>query len=379
MFDGISAQFSDFIHDEKDSILSDLRKLVESESPSTSLDHLASTAEVLKEMINRITGVLATEDLVDQKPILSASYNNKAGNNILILCHYDTVWPAGTLSRLPFQIHDNICTGPGVFDMKSGIIMSLYAMKFLASFPVKRSITLLITPDEELGSESSKDIIIRYAKKSSAVLVLEASEKGMLKVGRKGVGTFKVEALGRASHAGLNPEAGINAISEISKIIQDVEKFASVERGTTINVGIVKGGTRTNVVPETAEIEVDVRVKTESESRRIEDLFKALKPHDGRIKLSITGGVERPPMERNDRNYELFRRVQSIGKEIGIHVESCEVGGASDGNFVSAEGIPVIDGMGAVGEGAHSISEKIQISETLDRILLLAATLLYLQ
>ena len=370
--------FLEFLERERSSILKDLRTLVESESPSTSEARLSKTADILKEMIARITGASPEVEIRNGKQILSATYGKALERNILILCHYDTVWPEGTLSRLPFQIKGDICTGPGVFDMKSGILISLYAMKFLRAFPLKRSVTILITPDEEMGSEASKDLILSFAKKSDAVLVLESSEKGMLKVGRKGVGTFCVKALGKASHAGLDPEAGINAISEISRLVLDVEKFADLERGTTVNVGIIRGGTRTNVVPENAEIEIDVRVKTEQESKRIENAFRDLRPHDNRIRLTVTGGIERPPMERNQRNDDLFRKVKDIGRKVGMDLEACEVGGASDGNFVSAEGIPVIDGMGAVGEGAHSLSEKINISSTLNRILLVAATLLYI-
>ncbi|MGC8515173.1 MAG: M20 family metallopeptidase [Thermoplasmata archaeon] len=372
------SEFSAFLERERSSILDDLRMLVESESPSTSEALLSKTADILKEMITRITGLSPGVEIKNGKQILSARYGNDPERNILILCHYDTVWPEGTISRLPFQIKGDICTGPGVFDMKSGILMSLYALKFLRTYPLKRSVTVLITPDEEVGSEASKALILCYAKKAEAVLVLESSERGMLKVGRKGVGTFMVQALGRASHAGLNPEAGINAISEISRLVLDVEKFADSSKGTTVNVGIIRGGTRTNVVPENAEIEIDVRVKTEQESKRIGTAFHDLKPHDNRIHLTVTGGIERPPMERNKRTDDLFRKVQQIGRKVGLELEACEVGGASDGNFVSAEGVPVIDGMGAVGEGAHALSEKIEISSTLNRILLVAATLLYI-
>ena len=372
------SDFSAFLEREKSSILDDLRTLVESESPSTNEALLSKTADILKEMISRITGLTPGFEIRNGKQVLSATLGKDLERSILILCHYDTVWPEGTISRLPFQIKGDICTGPGVFDMKSGILMSLYALKFLRTYSLKRSVTVLITPDEEVGSETSKDLILRFAKKAEAVLVLESSEKGMLKVGRKGVGTFSVQALGRASHAGLNPEAGINAISEISRLVNDVENFANLGKGTTINVGIIRGGTRTNVVPENAEIEIDVRVKTEQESKRIDAAFHDLKPHDNRIHLTVTGGIERPPMERNRRNDDLFQKVQHIGRKVGFDLEACEVGGASDGNFVSAEGVPVIDGMGAVGEGAHSLSEKIEISSTLNRILLVAAALLYI-
>jgi|YelNatPaOPRAMG01_1025707.scaffolds.fasta_scaffold01383_24 glutamate carboxypeptidase len=371
-------QFSEFLETERNSILKDLRTLVECESPSTDQNLLSRTADLLKEMMARITGLAPEVEMKDGKQILSATYGKDLGRNILLLCHYDTVWPEGTLSRLPFRVEGDICTGPGVFDMKSGILISLYAVKFLSTLQLKRSLTILITPDEEIGSEASRELILSFAKKSEAVLVLEASEKGMLKVGRKGVGTFSVQAQGRAAHAGLNPEAGINAISEISRLVLDVEKFADPEQGTTVNVGIIRGGTRTNVVPEKAEIEIDVRVKTDREAKRIEGAFHDIKAHDKRIQLNVTGGIERPPMERNRRNDDLFKKVKEIGRKIGLELEACEVGGASDGNFVSAEGIPVIDGMGAVGEGAHSLSEKIQVSSSLYRILLVAATILYL-
>jgi glutamate carboxypeptidase len=374
----LTVQFSAFLERERSSILKDLKTLVESESPSTDISLLSRTAEIIKEMIARITGLSPEVEIREGKQILSVNYGKGLDRNILILCHYDTVWPEGTLSRLPFRIDGDICTGPGVFDMKSGILIILYAIKFLGTLSPKRSLTILITPDEEIGSEASKDLILGFAKKSEAVLVLEASEKGMLKVGRKGVGTFSVKALGRAAHAGLDPEAGINAISEISRLVLDVENFADLNHGTTVNVGIIKGGSRTNVIPENAEIEIDVRVKTQLEAKRIEDAFHDIRPHDNRIKLTVAGGIERPPMERNKRNDDLFKKVKEIGRKVGLELEACEVGGASDGNFVSAEGIAVIDGLGAVGEGAHSLSEKIQVSSTLGRILLVAATLLYL-
>ncbi|EQD78865.1 glutamate carboxypeptidase, partial [mine drainage metagenome] len=221
---------------ERKAILEDLKNLVQSESPSTSVDDLARTVDILKKMIERITGITPQEEEIQGKTILSITYGEKTGKRVLVLCHYDTVWPVGTLSRLPFKIDGNTCSGPGVFDMKSGILMALYAIRFLQSTGNRRAATILITPDEELGSEASKDLILKLARSSEAVFVLEASEKGMLKVGRKGVGTFKVEAIGKASHAGLDPDAGVNAITEISHIVHDVEKFADRMKGTTVNV-----------------------------------------------------------------------------------------------------------------------------------------------
>ncbi len=361
-------------------MIDDIRKLVETETPSDSPELLEKGVDKITEIIKNRTGKSVDVLINNEKKSVYCSYfGSENGRKILLLCHYDTVWPAGTINTMPFSLNDNTASGPGIFDMKSGIIMSIWAVKFLQEIGETRNpVNILITPDEEIGSESSRDLIVKTAEKSSAVIVMEAALGESVKVGRKGVMDFTINISGKAAHAGLDPDKGISAISDLARIIPKVESCADPEKGTTVNVGIINGGSRPNVVAAFAQARVDVRIRTIEEANRVADCFDKIVKEKYRSTVSLTGGLNRPPMEKNKRTMELFEEVSRIGSKFSFKLEGVEVGGGSDGNFVSAAGLPVIDGMGAVGDGAHSLSERIDVTKTINRILLISSIINYL-
>src|SRR6267378_920389 len=300
---------------------------------------------------------------------------NRTADQILVLGHLDTVYEIGTITRMPFRLSRGRAWGPGAFDMKGGLVMALYAMDVLAAvgcLPEKR-IVFLWTSDEEIGSESSRAAIEREAKRSDAVLVLEpaAGLDGRLKTGRKGVGEIEIVATGRAAHAGLNPGDGVNAIEEIALQIARISRWNQPRRGITVNAGVIAGGTRTNVIPERARVLVDLRAARVEDMRALERKFRALRPILSGAKLEIRGGFNRPPMERN-MSAALYAKARALSKEMGLTLGEAFVGGGSDGNFTAALGAPTLDGLGAVGENAHSPRENIVIRAQPERAALLA-------
>ncbi len=303
---------------------------------------------------------------------------NRATPQILVLGHLDTVYNAGTITRMPFRVSRGRAWGPGTFDMKGGLVFALYAMDALAAagcLPEKR-VVFLWTSDEEIGSESSRAAIEREARRSDAVLVLEpaAGLDGRVKTGRKGVGEIELIATGRAAHAGLNPEDGINAIEEIALQIVRISRWNQPRRGITVNAGVIEGGTRTNVIPERARVLIDLRAARGEDTRALERKFRALRPILPGAKLEIRGGFNRPPMERK-MSAALYAKARALSKEMGITLREAFVGGGSDGNFTAALGVPTLDGLGAVGEAAHSPRENIVVRALPERAALLAGLL----
>jgi glutamate carboxypeptidase len=297
---------------------------------------------------------------------------------ILVLGHLDTVYDTGTIARMPFRVSRGRAWGPGSFDMKGGLVIAIYAMDALAAvgcFPGKR-IVFLWTSDEEIGSKSSRAAIEREAKRSNAALVLEpaAGLDGRVKTGRKGVGEIEIVATGRAAHAGLNPEDGINAIEEIARQVGRISRWNQPRRGITVNAGVIEGGTRTNVIPERARVLVDLRAARVEDMRALERKFRALRPILRGAKLEIRGGFNRPPMERK-MSAALYVKARALAWEMGTKLGEAFVGGGSDGNFTAALGVPTLDGLGAVGEGAHSPSENIVVRAMPERAALLAGLL----
>jgi glutamate carboxypeptidase len=303
---------------------------------------------------------------------------NRANAQILVLGHLDTVYDAGTITRMPFRVSRGRARGPGAFDMKGGLVIALYAIDALAAagcMPEKR-VVFLWTSDEEIGSESSRATIECEAERSDAVLVLEpaAGLDGRVKTGRKGVGEIELIATGRAAHAGLNPEDGINAIEEIALQIARISRWNQPRRGITVNADVIEGGTRTNVIAEHARALVDLRAARIEDMRALEREFRALRPALSGAKLQVRGGFNRPPMERK-MSAALFAKARALSKEMGIELGETFVGGGSDGNFTSALGVPTLDGLGAVGEGAHSPRENIVVRALPERAALLAGLL----
>ena len=359
----------------KTNMVSLLRSFVEIETPTydkASVDKLGETIKV---------EALALGALIESFPQTSVGNhwvfqwgNHERG--ILLLAHMDTVFPIGTLNDMPIQEKDGIFYGPGAMDMKGGIVIALTAIKVLQNegkFP-NRSVTLLCTSDEETGSESSRSLIEKLAKEHDLVLCLEpALSDGSLKTWRKGIGRFAVKVQGRSAHAGSEPEAGINAIVEMSYQIQRIAQLADHKLGTTLNVGKIQGGTRTNVVPDKCVSIVDVRALEMDEQQRVSAALTALEPRMEGAKVTVEGSWNRPPMPRTPQMAETFKRAQAIAAQIGIIVTESGSGGGSDANFVAPLGIPVLDGLGVVGGGAHSPGEYLEISSLPERAALLAA------
>lgn len=302
---------------------------------------------------------------------LLARFDGPSNNRLLILGHTDTVFPAGEVFRRPFRIENNRATGPGVFDMKGGIALLCSALRVLG--PLPRPVTVLLTSDEEAGSPTSRGLIEQEAGSAGAVLVLEPSlPGGGVKTSRKGVGRFTLMATGRAAHAGIDPARGINAIEEIANHVLQLQRMSDPVLGTTVTVGVVQGGTRVNVVPAEAAIEIDVRVANNDEAARITEAIRALRPVLSGSTLHIRGGINRPPMERTTDTVRLFQIARRIGEEIGLDIKEGSTGGASDGNFTSAMGIPTLDGLGPIGDGAHSLEEYVEIASLPERAALIA-------
>jgi glutamate carboxypeptidase len=303
---------------------------------------------------------------------------NRAKGQVLVLGHLDTVYGLGTLARMPFRLSRGRAYGPGTFDMKGGMVIALFAVDALAAagLATGKRIVFLWTSDEEIGSGTSRALIEREARRSDAVLVLEPALglDGRVKTGRKGVGEFEIVATGRAAHAGLNPGDGINAIEEIALQIARIARWNLASRGITVSAGVIEGGTRTNVIPDKARVVVDVRAVRAGDMHSLERRFRALRPILRGAKLLIRGGFNRPPMERKT-GAVLYAQARTLAKEIGVTLREACVGGGSDGNFTAALGVPTLDGLGAVGEGAHSANENILIRAMPERAAILAGLL----
>lgn len=303
------------------------------------------------------------------------SGGSSGSGQFLTLCHLDTVWPLGTLRSMPLREEDGKLFGPGAYDMKAGTVILLVALQAIkaAGLSPQRPVRMLFTSDEEVGSTTSRELIEMEAKRSALALVLEpAMAGGQLKTFRKGVGDFTIVAHGRSAHAGVDHQKGINAIAELAHQIVRLQALTDYASGTTINTGVIKGGTAGNVVPERAEMEVDFRVSKMSEIDRVVPTIENLRPILPGARLEITGGLNRPPMERNAMMIATFERVRALGETIGLKLEEGSTGGGSDGNFTAALGTPTLDGLGARGDGAHAAHEHVIIESLAERATLLA-------
>ena len=309
---------------------------------------------------------------------LRPNRNPQRSKQILVLGHLDTVYGIGTFRKMPFRVGRGRAFGPGAFDMKGGLVIALFAVDALANADLlpPRRIVFLWTSDEETGSESSRELIEREARRSAAVLVLEPAQgrDGKLKTRRKAIGTAELIITGRAAHAGLNPEAGVNAVHELALQAARLMRLNSPRRGITVNPTIAQGGARSNVIPSEARLTIDLRAETPSDARRIERKLKTLRPILPGARVSVRGGFSRPPLERS-ASATLFAHARRIAQQLGFSLGECLAGGGSDGNFTAALGVPTLDGLGAVGEGAHSPDEQVTVSALPQRAALLAALL----
>ena len=362
-----------------------LKKLVESESPSNDKAAVDRVGTLVAEECHRlgadvefVPNQAAGDHLIarfDPHPNPSPIGRGTKGDGILLMHHMDTVFPLGTLEKMPFYEKDGKIFGPGVLDMKGGIVISLTAIAALKDAGLlKRPVTVLVTSDEEIGSGTSEELITRLAKDALLVLVMESGlVDGSLKTWRKGVGDFVVKVKGRAAHAGGAHEEGRNAIEEMAHQVLAIQKMTDYAKGTTLNVGVIKGGTVSNVVPEEAITEVDFRVLVPEEAGRVEAAMKALKPVTPDTSVEVSGGLNRPPMPENDLMKATFAKAKAIAAGIGMEIKAGGSGGGSDGNFVSPLGVPLLDGMGTYGEGLHSEREYIFTRSLPERAALLAA------
>ncbi|WP_219844829.1 M20 family metallopeptidase [Microbacterium sp. MYb62] len=350
-------------------MIADIQHLVRCESPSDDLDAVARSADTVAEMGERLLGDAPERLTIDGRTHLRWRFGD--GDGVLLLGHHDTVWPLSTIVTHPASIEDGILRGPGSFDMKAGLVIAFHA---LAALPDRDGVTLLITGDEEPGSPTSRTLIEEEARRCAAALVLEAAGPGgALKTARKGVSRYEVHVRGRAAHAGLEPEQGVNATVELSHQIQAVAELAAPDLGTTVTPTRMRGGTTSNTVPAHASFMVDVRARTVIEQQRTHDSILALVPRIEGAAVSIEGGINRPPMEAA-ASAALFARACRIAERLGIRaLESISVGGASDGNYTAGVGTPTLDGLGAVGGGAHADDEHVIVAELPDRTRLLTA------
>lgn len=363
-------------------VLSLARSLCEIESPSGDGEGSTAAVNLIAEAAKSLAGVTSVErfnapDGYGEHFILRAFDNSSNdARPLLLLGHTDTVHPRGTLAARPWRETEGRIYAPGVYDMKAACAVALEAIRACGELELKprRPVVLLLTCDEESGSFSGRELVEREARRAEYVLVLEPpAPGGRAKTARKGTGLFTLEVSGRAAHAGLEPEKGINAILEIARQIERVSTLARADVGTTINVGTVSGGTHANVVPAEARAEVDVRFNTAAEARRVEEAIRGLEPFDERVRLNVAGGINRPPMERTDSVAALFEKARRVAAALDIELGETSVGGASDGNFAAACGAAVLDGLGVDGDGAHAEHEHIQAEAVARRGALLAA------
>jgi glutamate carboxypeptidase len=359
-----------YAQSKRDEIVALCRRLVECESPSDDAAAVACFTDLVSEAVSDIARVLRF-DGGRFGPHLQCEFDlpgaEKEGQ-ILALGHSDTVWPVGTLRTMPCREAGGRLWGPGVFDMKAGIALAIFAARGLRELglPVRRRVVLQLNSDEEAGSESSRALTEAEARRSAAVLVLEPSAglDGKAKTARKGVG--------KASHSGLDFASGASAIVELSKQIQRIARFTKLDRGLTVNPGVISGGTRVNVVAAEATAEIDVRVERLKDAAALDRKFRALRAMDERCTVAVEGGLNRPPLERTPGVAALFAKAQALAAGLGVKLDETSVGGGSDGNFTAALGVPTLDGIGPVGDGAHAAHESILLDRLADRTALIA-------
>jgi glutamate carboxypeptidase len=357
-----------------------IQQLVRAESPSDDKAAVNACVALAAAQAKALGGRVKLHHQKNFGDLLEARFGpkSKAGpaGHVLLLGHLDTVWPLGTLKIMPCRLVDGRLSGPGTLDMKAGAAMAFTAIEMLAETGLlNREIVLLLNTDEEVGSPASRPITERLAAECAAVFVVEPAQGLAYKTARKGVGDWRIDVTGVAAHAGVDFEKGANALSELARIVETVAGWTNLKRGLTVNLGVMGGGYKSNVIPAQAWAEIDVRVASNADGPRIERKFAALKPTDKRCTLTVAGSISRPPMMRTRGTVRLYRQAQALAAELGFPLEEARSGGASDGNFTSALGIPTLDGMGAVGEGAHAPHEFILVEHLAPRTALLAGLL----
>jgi glutamate carboxypeptidase len=355
------------------------QRLVRAESPSDEKAAVVACGEIAVAHAKALGGRVKLHRQREFGNVIEARFGPRAksaADRVLVLGHLDTVWPLGTLKAMPCRVSDGRLWGPGTLDMKAGVAMALTAIEMLGEAGlINREIVLLLNSEEEVGSPVSRPITERVAAECAAVYVLEPARGLAYKTARKGTGNWRIEVKGVAAHAGVDFEKGASAIRELARAVETVSNWTDLKRGLTVSVGLAGGGSKTNVIPAEAWAEVDVRIARKGDGARIEKKFAGLKAADKRCSMTVTGGINRPPMERTRGTVQLYEKARALAAELGFALDEAATGGASDGNFTSALGIATLDGMGAVGEGAHARHESIMIEHLAPRTALLAAML----
>lgn len=360
-------------------ILDSIREIVDIESPSHNAVQSRIVADWVERQVHATGADVSVERIsVDDGDHVIIRVFPADGRHTMLLGHTDTVHPIGTNVHNPTRIEGDKFYGCGIFDMKANVVLMFEALRFFAKSGTQppRPITILLSCDEEVGSHSGRPLVEREAANAERCLVFEPSANGKVKTGRKGTGVFSLKARGIPAHAGLEPEKGANAILELSRQIEHIHKIARPDEGTTVNVTTIKGGTTSNVIPEHAECQIDVRFSKMSEAERVDDAFKELTAFDERVSLELLGGINRPPMERTPAVVELYEKALKLADGFDYDLGETQVGGASDGNFVGALGVPVLDGLGIAGDGAHTLDENIHVSDIAKRSTLVTLILL---
>jgi glutamate carboxypeptidase len=362
----------------EEEIVATLVGLAEIESPSDDKPALDRMAQFAAGRFANLGGRVTLHPQASAGDHLQVTFGGRVhGKPVLLLGHLDTVWPLGTVQTMPVRESGGKLYGPGVFDMKAGIAIMVHAISILQKIHgwLPRPVTVLLVSDEEVGSSSSRAITEKLAKEHAAVLVLEPSlgPRGALKTSRKGVGEYSLRVQGVSAHAGLDFEKGQSAVLELSKQIVKVSAFTDRKRGITVNPGVIAGGSRSNVIAAEAKAQIDLRIATSKDALAMDKKFHGLKPFNKKCKLAVSGGINRPPLERSEKVRGLFKMAREIANEMGFHLEEAAVGGGSDGNFTAALGVSTLDGLGAVGDGAHATHEHVVIGALPWRTSLLAS------
>jgi glutamate carboxypeptidase len=365
----------------EDRILGLIRSLVELESPSHDKAAVDRCVDVVERECKRLGGQVRRHRRKVFGDLLEVRFGRRgrSAKPVMLLGHLDTVWELGSLEKMPFKVADGRVWGPGTLDMKAGVAMALTAIEYLLEIEaLHRQVILLLVSDEEIGSTASRPLTEKLARQCGVVYVLEPAQglAGAYKTARKGVGGYRIHVKGVAAHSGVDFERGHSAIAELARQVGVIQGFTDLSRGITVNVGTIQGGTRSNVIAAEAQAEVDVRIAKAADAARVDRKFGILRVHDKDCVLTVEGGLNRPPMERTKGTVALFRRAATLAGEMGFDLQEASTGGGSDGNFTSALGIPTLDGMGAVGEGAHALHESVVLKELAPRTALLAAMLL---
>jgi glutamate carboxypeptidase len=360
----------------RDALLSDLEALVVRESPTDDAQRVTALSRFVAGRLSSAGTAAETVACAGRGEALRARFGEAP--RTLLLGHVDTVWPAGTLAEIPFRVAAGMATGPGVFDMKAGIAVAITVLSAAAAGEVtpEGGVTLLLTPDEELGSDASRALLTAEALRHERVLVLEPSgDGGAAKVARKGTGLVTARFTGVAAHAGLEPERGASALLELSRFVLFADALSDRSAGTSVVPSVASAGARSNVVPEEGEAIVDFRVWTREEGERVVAALAAYRPADPRVRVAVAGGLNRPPMEESRDSEALYRRAAALARRLGFELPSARVGGASDGNLTAAAGVPTLDGLGPSGGGAHARTEHLDVEDLPRRAALVAALL----